>query len=249
MLTLKDDDIKEDAYLFMGTKNGIVKKTPLTDFRNIRKSGLIAISLREGDELLRVKLTHGDADIIVVTRNGYSIRFNEQDVRPMGRTASGVKAITLREGDIAVCMDIAVSDEKLLVISEFGYGKRTSLTEYKVQGRGGMGLITYKLSDKTGVVVGATVCKDDDEIMLINNSGVAIRVNVADISTTSKYTMGVKVMRTLDEEEVVAIAKIPASEKLEDDNDENIENEEVSNEVISDNGLEQLVESAEESEE
>ena len=249
VLTLKDDDIKEDAYLFMGTKNGIVKKTPLTDFRNIRKSGLIAISLREGDELLRVKLTHGDADIIVVTRNGYSIRFNEQDVRPMGRTASGVKAITLREGDIAVCMDIAVSDEKLLVISEFGYGKRTSLTEYKVQGRGGMGLITYKLSDKTGVVVGATVCKDDDEIMLINNSGVAIRVNVADISTTSRSTMGVKVMRTLDEEEVVAIAKIPASEKLEDDNDENIENEEVSNEVISDNGLEQLVESAEESEE
>lgn len=249
VLTLKDDDIKEDAYLFMGTKNGIVKKTPLTDFRNIRKSGLIAISLREGDELLRVKLTHGDADIIVVTRNGYSIRFNEQDVRPMGRTASGVKAITLREGDIAVCMDIAVSDEKLLVISEFGYGKRTSLTEYKVQGRGGMGLITYKLSDKTGVVVGATVCKDDDEIMLINNSGVAIRVNVADISTTSRSTMGVKVMRTLEEEEVVAIAKIPASEKLEDDNDENIENEEVSNEVLSDNGLEQLVERAEESEE
>lgn len=249
VLTLKDDDIKDDAYLFMGTKNGIVKKTPLTDFRNIRKSGLIAISLREGDELLRVKLTHGDADIIVVTRNGYSIRFNEQDVRPMGRTASGVKAITLRDGDIAVCMDIAVSDEKLLVISEFGYGKRTSLTEYKVQGRGGMGLITYKLSDKTGVVVGATVCKDDDEIMLINNSGVAIRVNVADISTTSRATMGVKVMRTLEEEEVVAIAKIPASEKLEDDENENIENEEVADETVSNNGLEELVERAEESEE
>ena len=249
VLTLKDDDIKDDAYLFMGTKNGIVKKTPLTDFRNIRKSGLIAISLREGDELLRVKLTHGDADIIVVTRNGYSIRFNEQDVRPMGRTASGVKAITLRDGDIAVCMDIAVSDEKLLVISEFGYGKRTSLTEYKVQGRGGMGLITYKLSDKTGVVVGATVCKDDDEIMLINNSGVAIRVNVADISTTSRATMGVKVMRTLEEEEVVAIAKIPASEKLEDDENENVENEEVADETVSNNGLEELVERAEESEE
>lgn len=249
VLTLKDDDIKDDAYLFMGTKNGIVKKTPLTDFRNIRKSGLIAISLREGDELLRVKLTHGDADIIVVTRNGYSIRFNEQDVRPMGRTASGVKAITLRDGDIAVCMDIAVSDEKLLVISEFGYGKRTSLTEYKVQGRGGMGLITYKLSDKTGVVVGATVCKDDDEIMLINNSGVAIRVNVADISTTSRATMGVKVMRTLEEEEVVAIAKIPASEKLEDDENENVENEEVADETVSNNGLEQLLERAEESEE
>lgn len=254
VLTLKDDDIVEDAYLFMGTKNGIVKKTPLTDYRNIRKSGLIAISLREGDELLKVKLTHGDADIIVVTKNGYSIRFNEQDVRPMGRTASGVKAISLRNGDTAVCMDIAVSDEKLLVISEFGYGKRTNLTEYKVQGRGGMGLITYKLSDKTGVVVGASVCKEDDEIMLINNSGVAIRVNVADISTTSRATMGVKVMRTLEEEEVVAIAKIPATEKLEDTEAiEELESSngesEVATEVNSDNGLEVLIERAEDNKE
>ncbi|BAB79713.1 DNA gyrase subunit A [Clostridium perfringens str. 13] len=158
-------DVQEDGYLFMGTKLGIVKKTPLKDFKNIRKNGLIALNLREGDELLRAKITYGDADIIFVTQDGNAIRFNETDVRPMGRTASGVKAISLREGDVAVCMDIAVEDEKLLVVSENGYGKRTNLDEYKVQNRGGIGLITYKVSDKTGKVVGATVCKEDDELM------------------------------------------------------------------------------------
>lgn len=140
-------DVQEDGYLFMGTKLGIVKKTPLKDFKNIRKNGLIALNLREGDELLRAKITYGDADIIFVTQDGNAIRFNETDVRPMGRTASGVKAISLREGDVAVCMDIAVEDEKLLVVSENGYGKRTNLDEYKVQNRGGIGLITYKVSD------------------------------------------------------------------------------------------------------
>ena len=119
-------DVQEDGYLFMGTKLGIVKKTPLKDFKNIRKNGLIALNLREGDELLRAKITYGDADIIFVTQDGNAIRFNETDVRPMGRTASGVKAISLREGDVAVCMDIAVEDEKLLVVSENGYGKRNS---------------------------------------------------------------------------------------------------------------------------
>ena len=138
-------DVQEDGYLFMGTKLGIVKKTPLKDFKNIRKNGLIALNLREGDELLRAKITYGDADIIFVTQDGNAIRFNETDVRPMGRTASGVKAISLREGDVAVCMDIAVEDEKLLVVSENGYGKRTNLDEYKVQNRGGIGLITYKV--------------------------------------------------------------------------------------------------------
>ncbi|MGL5633917.1 MAG: DNA gyrase subunit A [Sarcina sp.] len=212
ILTIKDDE-NTDGFLFMGTKNGIVKKTPIADFKNIRKSGLIAISLREGDELLKVKVTHGDADLIMVTRNGYSIRFNETDVRPMGRSASGVRAIRLREDDIAVCLDIAVEEEKLLVISENGIGKRTPLTEYKVQNRGGMGLITYKVTEKTGKVAGATVCRYDDEMMLINSNGVAIRISVNDISVTGRSTSGVKLMRTLNDEVVVAIAKIPPSEK------------------------------------
>ncbi|MDO5039249.1 DNA gyrase subunit A, partial [Clostridium sp.] len=131
------NDVYEDGYLFMGTKNGIVKKTSLSEFKNLRKSGLIAINLREGDELLKVKMTRGDANIIMVTQNGLAIKFNEKDVRPMGRTASGVKAITLNDDDVAVCMDIAVDEEDLLVVSENGFGKRTPITEYKVQNRGG----------------------------------------------------------------------------------------------------------------
>ncbi|MGL4453470.1 MAG: DNA gyrase subunit A [Sarcina sp.] len=212
VLTLKDGEEK-DGFLFMGTKQGVVKKTPITDFRNIRKSGLIAISLREGDELLKVKVTHGDANMIMATRNGYAIRFNEQDVRPMGRSASGVRAIRLREDDYAVCLDIVVEGEKFLVISENGIGKRTPLSEYKVQNRGGMGLITYKVTEKTGKVAGATVCRFDDEMMLINSNGVAIRINVDDISITGRSTSGVNLMRTIGDEVVVAIAKIPASEK------------------------------------
>lgn len=245
VLTVSDDQEK-NGFLFMGTKQGIVKKTPISDFKNIRKSGLIAISLRDGDELLKVKITHGDAEMIMATKQGYSIKFSEKDVRPMGRSASGVRAIKLRDDDVAVCLDIAVEGEKLLVISENGYGKRTPLDEYKLQNRGGMGLITYKTSEKTGLVVGAAVCKADDEMMLINNNGVAIRINVADISVTSRATMGVKLMRTLEDEAVVAIAKIPASEKEgnEEDNDIPIEkNTDI--EISKDNNIDALLERAE----
>ena len=250
ILTIKDLDQK--GYLFMGTKQGIVKKTPLSEFKNLRKNGLIALSLREGDELLKAKVTYGDADIMFITQNGYSIRFNEKDVRPMGRTASGVRAISLRDDDIAVCMDIAVPDEKVLVISENGYGKRTDISEYKVQNRGGMGLITYKLSEKTGKVVGATICKEDDELMLINSNGVAIRINVADISVTSRSAMGVKLMRTLGDEAVVAIAKISGGAKENDegqlellDEDSEIAVENIETTLPEDNGLEALLEKAE----
>lgn len=219
VLTVADG--KKEGFLFMGTKQGIVKKTHISEFKNLRKNGLIAISLRDGDELLKVKNTYGDANIIVVTQNGYAVRFNEQDVRPMGRTASGVKAINLKNDDIAVCMDISVDDEELLVISENGFGKRTPIKEYKVQNRGGIGLITYKISDKTGKLAGATVCKADDELMLINSSGVAIRINVSDISVTSRSAMGVTLMRTIDNEKVVAIAKILNNDdEKEEDNSE-----------------------------
>lgn len=201
----------------MGTKQGIVKKTPVSEFKNLRKNGLIAISLKDGDELLKVKNTYGDANIMMVTQNGYAVKFNEKNVRHMGRTASGVKAINLKEDDVAVCMDIAVDGEELLVISENGYGKRTPIEEYKLQNRGGVGLITYKISEKTGKLVGATICKVDDELMLINSSGVAIRINVADISVTSRSAMGVTLMRTSDDEKVVAIAKILGSDESEED--------------------------------
>ena len=206
VLTIRDD--VNEGFLFMATKQGLVKKTHLSEFKNLRKNGLIAINLRDGDELLKVKVTRGDAKIIIVTQDGNAIRFDEGDVRPMGRTASGVRSINLRKNDIAVCMDIAVDDEDLLVISENGFGKRTPVTEYKVQRRGGTGLITYKLSEKTGKVIGATVCKVEDELMLINTSGVAIRINISDISVTSRSAMGVTLMRTSEEEKIAAIAKI-----------------------------------------
>jgi DNA gyrase subunit A len=219
-------DGKKEGFLFMGTKQGIVKKTPVGEFRNLRKNGLIAISLKDGDELLKVKNTYGDANIMVVTQNGYAVKFNEKDVRSMGRTASGVKAINLKEDDVAVCMDIAVDGEELLVISENGFGKRTPISEYKLQNRGGVGLITYKISEKTGKLAGATICKVDDELMLINSSGVAIRINVSDISVTSRSAMGVTLMRTSEDEKVVAIAKILNSED-EKSFDENNDNDEI----------------------
>ncbi len=228
VLSIRDNT--KDGFLFMATKKGIVKKTPLSDFKNLRKNGLIAINLREGDELLKVKVTRGDANIIIVTQNGYAVRFSEKNVRAMGRTASGVRAINLKDDDIAVCMDISVENEDLLIISEYGFGKRTPISEYKVQNRGGVGLITYKISEKTGKVIGATMCNELDELMLINSSGVAIRINVKDISITGRAAMGVTLMRTNEDEKVVAVAKISGSEEenteeqidiLDDYNDEN----------------------------
>ena len=212
------NDVYENGYLFMGTKNGIVKKTSVKEFKNLRKNGLIAINLRDGDELLKVKMTKGDANIIMVTQNGLAIKFNESDVRPMGRTASGVKAISLSEDDMAVCMDIAVDDEDLLVVSENGFGKRTPISEYKIQNRGGKGLLTYKISDKTGKLIGATMCKAEDELMMINTSGIAIRINIDDVSVSGRATMGVKLMRTLDEEQVVVITKISSDYQDESSN-------------------------------
>ena len=243
------DDIKE-GFLFMATKKGLVKKTPLSEFKNLRKNGLIAINLREGDELLKVKVTRGDADIVIVSEQGNAIKFSEKDVRAMGRTASGVKSMNLRDDDIAVCMDIAVDDEALLVISENGFGKRTPLSEYKRQNRGGVGLITYKIAEKTGKVVGATVCKPEDELMLINTSGVAIRINVSDISVTSRSAMGVRLMRTSEEERIVAITKISASDEEKDEQlvlDSGIEStDDNSGEPLSleDTSLDRLVEEA-----
>ncbi|MBS5886597.1 MAG: DNA gyrase subunit A [Clostridium sp.] len=251
VLSVKDD--VNEGFLFMGTKQGLVKKTPLSEFKNLRKNGLIAINLRDGDELLKVKITRGDADIVIVTQDGNAIRFNETDVRPMGRTASGVRSINLRKDDIAVCMDIAVEGEDLLVISENGFGKRTPITEYKRQKRGGTGLITYKLSEKTGKVIGATICKIDDELMLINTSGVAIRINISDISVTSRSAMGVTLMRTTEEEKIAAIAKISGSI---DDKEEQLTldsediNDEVKSEIAvvndSDNSLNELLDRSEE---
>lgn len=219
-------DMDQDGFLVFCTTSGIVKKTGLEDYSNIRKNGLIAINLREGDELLNVKFTRGDADLILVTQDGYSIKFNENEIRTMGRTASGVKGIDLRSGDTCVSFDIAVEGEDLLVVSESGLGKRTSISEYHLQRRGGKGLITYKVSSKTGPVVGARSCSEDDELMLINSDGVAIRISIAEISETSRNTMGVKLMKTSDTTKVVSMAKIIASRDEEGPEVEEIDSDE-----------------------
>lgn len=205
-LALKE--FKDDHYLVMGTKKGIIKKTSLSAYSSIRKNGVNAINLREDDELVGVRPTTGESEILFITRNGYSIRFSEEGVRPVGRTATGVKAITLRENDEVVSMEVAKENEELLVVSENGFGKKTPVSEYPVRNRGGKGVITYKVSEKTGNLVGARIVDDGDEMMLINNNGIAIRLNVSGISSTGRNAMGVKLMRSDEEDQVVAIAKI-----------------------------------------
>jgi len=201
----------------MGTKHGLVKKTSLDKYASIRKNGLNAINLREDDELIGAAITTGDSEMLFVTKNGYSIRFSEKNVRGMGRTATGVKALTLRKEDIVVSMNIVTPEEELLVISENGFGKRTLVSEYSLQYRGGKGVITYKVSEKTGKLVGARIVRDGDEIILINSNGIVIRLNVSGISTTSRNTMGVTLMKSGEGDNIVAIAKINCSNEISED--------------------------------
>ncbi|MCR3955943.1 MAG: DNA gyrase subunit A [Gudongella sp.] len=195
-----------DSNLVMITREGTIKKTELDQFVNIRKTGLIAISLHEGDELISVRLTDGNQDLIVVTHGGMAIRFHETDVRTMGRTAMGVKAMTLNENDAIVSMEIVEDDKHLLVISEKGFGKRTELSEYKPQNRGGKGLITYSIKEKTGEIVSAKVVSDQDEVMMITMNGTIIRLAIKDITVMGRNTQGVTLMRT-KEDRIVAVAR------------------------------------------
>lgn len=202
-----------DTNLVFITKEGLIKKTDLNQFKNIRKTGIIAISLKDGDELIDVRKTHGDTDIIVVTSEGMCIRFNEEDVRNMGRNAMGVKAISLKEDDEVVAMDLVDKGNTLLVVSEFGFGKRTSLEEYRSQNRGGVGLKTYNVTNKTGKLVSAKVIDEDDEIIMISISGVIIRLKVKDISVMGRNTQGVTLMKMgNDEDKVMAVAKYEEDE-------------------------------------
>ncbi|OSB07919.1 DNA gyrase subunit A [Paraclostridium bifermentans] len=206
------DDNSESEYLLLTTKKGIVKKTKREEFKNINKSGLIAIGLREDDELIGVKVTDGSEDVILVTQGGMSIRFNENDIRHMGRTAMGVKGITLGKNDKVVSMNLCSEGTELLVVSGNGFGKRTSIEEYRSQIRAGKGIKTYNINDKTGEIVGAQMVNEDDEMMIINSNGVLIRLRVNEISLFGRVTSGVKLMKTDDEVNVVSIAKIEMEE-------------------------------------
>ena len=207
------DENDANKYLLLATKNGIVKKTSREEFKNINKAGLIAIGLREDDELIGVRVTEGSKEVLLVTEQGMSIRFDENDIRPMGRTAMGVKGITLSENDKVVSMSLCDEGTDVLVVSENGFGKRTDIEEYRRQIRAGKGIKTYNLSEKTGKLVGAEMVNEDDEMMIINSDGVLIRIRVNEISLFGRVTSGVKLMKTDDEVNVVSIAKINMEEE------------------------------------
>lgn len=211
----------EEGFLTMSTSKGVIKKTALKQFDTSRKTGLIAINLNENDELISVRHSSGENEIMLVTKNGKAIRFEEGDVRPMGRTATGVRGIKLEDSDNVVTMEIVDHDSRILVVSENGYGKRTSLVEYKVQARGGKGILTYNITEKTGNVIGAKMVKNGENLMIINTSGVLIRIKIDDISISGRKTSGVRLMRTGDDIQLVSIAKIAESDDdlLEENND------------------------------
>jgi DNA gyrase subunit A len=204
---------EQPGYILFATRKGTVKKTALADFANVRKGGIIAISIDPGDTLIDVKLTTGQSEVILITRDGISIRFNEEDARPMGRPAGGVRGINLYKGDEVVALAIVVPDAKLLVAGENGIGKRTDFEEYRVQSRGGKGIITMKTNEKTGPVVGALTVRDADELMLITVGGQMVRTPVKDIRETGRNTQGVKLVNLAGKDKLQAIAQVIGEDK------------------------------------
>ncbi len=210
----------EDKYLIMCTKKGLVKKTPENDYLNIRKNGLIGINLREDDELIEVKTTDNTRDIFLVTKNGMCIRFKDTDVRSTGRASMGVIGMNLDEGDEIVGMQMNTQGDDLLIVSENGMGKRTPIKDFKVQRRGGMGLKCYKLTEKTGNIIGVKAVNEDHEIMMITTGGIIIQLRCADISRYGRITSGVKLIDLKDNVQVASIAKVRQSEKSEEDDED-----------------------------
>ena len=211
--------LDEELYLFFTTKHGICKRSPLMDYANIRNSGLIAIHLRDGDELISVRLTDGKKHIVIGTKKGMLIRFPETDVRSMGRAATGVKGITLDDDDEVIGMDILEEHQEVLVVTRNGYGKRTDEEQYRLQNRGGKGIRTCKISDKNGELVAMRTVTGEEDLMVITDSGIIIRMDVTDISKTGRNTMGVKLIR-LDEDSYVSAVAVVEKEEEEPEDDE-----------------------------
>lgn len=209
-------EFSQDNYLVMITRSGTIKKTPMSEFDSIRKNGLIAINLKDGDKLISVNQSNGDENIYVITKLGKAIAFNENDVRSMGRNAAGVRAINLDYGDEVVSMELDIDGTReMLVVSENGFGKRTSLDEYRLQTRGGKGIATYDKSkfSKTGTLVGGMLVRDENEVMLINSNGVIIRIRAEEISKSGRTTQGVKIMKVEEDSHIVSLAKVVDDEE------------------------------------
>lgn len=201
-------EYEDGKYLFMATEKGLVKKTPIKDYANVRKTGLAAITLREDDKLIEVKITDNKEDVILVTKYGQCIRFNEQDVRATGRTSMGVRGMNLSDRDEVIAMQISIQGDDLLIVSEKGMGKRTNMDEFTVQNRGGKGVKCYKITEKTGNVVGMKAVDEDNEIMIINTEGIIIRMQCSDISVLGRVTSGVKLINLPEHEKVASVAKV-----------------------------------------
>ncbi|HGJ3075924.1 TPA: DNA gyrase subunit A [Streptococcus pneumoniae] len=210
-----ESDRSDDAYLFFTTRHGIVKRTSVKEFANIRQNGLKALNLKDEDELINVLLAEGDMDIIIGTKFGYAVRFNQSAVRGMSRIATGVKGVNLREGDTVVGASLITDQDEVLIITEKGYGKRTVATEYPTKGRGGKGMQTAKITEKNGLLAGLMTVQGDEDLMIITDTGVMIRTNVANISQTGRSTMGVKVMRLDQDAKIVTFTTVAAAEKEE----------------------------------
>ena len=212
-------EFSEEKYLIAVTKNGTIKKTALANFDTNRKTGLIAINLKEDDQLVDIKQTTGTDNVIIVTKHGKCICFSEDDVRPMGRIAGGVRAIKLEGDDEVVSMELVQPDQQLLVVTTNGYGKRTPVKDYKIQVRGGKGLLTYDKAKfkKTGELVGAMVVNEDDEILLINSDGIVIRIEAKEVSVLNRATQGVKIMKVEEDSNIIAMAKVIKEEDIDDE--------------------------------
>ncbi|ALC83207.1 MULTISPECIES: DNA gyrase subunit A [Bacillus] len=216
-------EFDDSSYLFFTTKQGISKRTTLSQFANIRNNGLIALGLREDDELISVRLTDGKKDIIIGTKDGLLIRFHETDVRQMGRTAAGVKGISLSEDDLVVGMEILEEDSHVLIVTEKGYGKRTPAKDYRVQSRGGKGLKTCKITENNGSLITVKATNGEEDLMIITASGVIIRMDINDISQTGRVTQGVRLIRLGEQEHVATVALVEKNEELEEETAEEIE--------------------------
>lgn len=210
-----ESERSDEAYLFFTTRHGIVKRTSVKEFANIRQNGLKALNLKDEDELINVLLTEEDTDIIIGTKFGYAVRFNQSAVRGMSRIATGVKGVNLRDGDTVVGASVITDQDEVLIITEKGYGKRTVATEYPTKGRGGKGMKTANVAEKNGPLSGLLTVKGDEDLMIITDTGVMIRTNVANISQTGRSTMGVKVMRLDQDAKIVTFTTVAAAEKEE----------------------------------
>ena len=235
---LKDDEYVNSHCVVMCTKKGVVKKTNLESYSRPRQNGINAISIREGDQLLEAKLTTGNSQIMLAVKSGKAIRFEEEKVRPMGRTASGVRGVRLaNESDEVVgmiCVNNFESD--VLVVSENGYGKRSSIEDYRITNRGGKGVKTINVTDKTGSLIALKNVTDDNDLMVVNKSGITIRISVSDLRQMGRATQGVRIIKLRENDSIAAVAKVPAVNN--DDEVDEIDDQQVSNDIIDNSSTE-----------